>query len=214
MKIILRNKTLWMGNAIIAASLATTLFFPAQNGIQAIITALVFLVIMPTLFVRWFLKRPLAEFGITRGNVFSGSVWLCVLLVGVVAVYTYAYYATNIFADVSMPFLVRSDFSFFLIYAGILGTTFLIQEFFFRGFMTALWRPTFGSVTVLLQALLATLFPLAQSGWYISPVTPITFVLSLGAGWVAYQSRSIWFSFFFFFFSVILGITYALVFGR
>lgn len=209
-----RNKQLWMSNVLIIVCLAATAFFPTDGGFQSMVASLAFLVLLPILFIRFFLRRPLADFGVSWGDAIQGMLWLVAFLVVIIVLFVWAHQYTDSLLRDQIPLSVRSGFSSFLIYISIAGLLLAAQEFFFRGFVLNVWKTTIGSGAILAQMLFSLVLPLVASRGLPGVGTLSIAILSLCSGWIAYRSRSIWYSFFFFFISAILGISMVLVFVR
>lgn len=214
MNIVVQNKQLWMSNSIVVASLVLVAFFPIDDGFQSMIASVAFLVVLPVLFIHVFLKEKTAAFGVSWGKVTQGVVWLTLFLLIVVGMFVVAYKYTNAFLQTTIPFSVQSSFSSFLIYITILGILIASQEFFFRGFVLNIWKKTLGYRAIFVQAAFSLVLSMIRSHGHIEFRTLVIAAFSLCAGWIAYRSQSIWYSFFFFFISAILGVAMVLVFVR
>lgn len=214
MNISVRNKQLWMSNVVIAASLVAAAFFPTDGGFQSMISSIAFLVVLPILFIRFFLREEVSDFGVTWGNVQQGLIWLITLLVVIVTLFVWAQRYTDALLQGDVPLSVRSNFAMFLVYIFVAGILLAAQEFFLRGFALNIWKRTIGLGAIPAQAMLSMVLPIVKSRGHIGLDTLMLVVFSLYTGWMAYRSRSIWYSFFFFFISAILGILMILVFAK
>jgi membrane protease YdiL (CAAX protease family) len=101
---------------------------------------------------------------------------------------------TPFLLDYRLPIVVEEQFLFFVLYELLLsGPIVFMFEVFFRGFIMLLWLRKWGVWSVAVQAGLF-LFLHTVSG-DISAATIPALVFAPFAGLIAYQSRSIWYSF-------------------
>jgi membrane protease YdiL (CAAX protease family) len=200
-----------MSNVIIVASLLGVMFFPTDGGFQTIIATITFLIILPVLFIRFFLKEELSLFGTSWGNVTQGMFWLVLSLIFVIGSFAGLYRYTSVLSQINVPLLIRQSFSVFLIYAVSTAILFGAQEFFFRGFILNVYRKIFGYKAIAAQAIFAIILSLVKTNG-LGIETGIISLFAMYSGWMAYRSQSIWYSFLFFLTSAILGIAVVLVF--
>lgn len=208
----LQHKQFWMSNALIVASLLFAALFPTDGGFQSVVSVIAFLVVLPTIFIRFFLREKLSDFGVSWGNMMQGMSWLAVSLLVVAGSFAVLQHFTDVLSHIQIPLSVRRNFAVFLIYLVSTGIFLAVQEFFFRGFILNTYKKVFGYAAIFAQIVFSVLFLLIKTQGSVGIDTIVVSILSLYSGWIAYRSRSIWYSFFFFFISAILGMAIVLVF--
>ena len=214
MNIAIHNKKLWMSNAVIVASLLLALYFPVDNVVQLLVAHIVFLVILPLLYIRFLLKEKVSAFGISWGKVGMGSLWLALGLFVVAVGLGMLSQSTDILSRFSLPLTLRLNFGFFLLYLFVIGVYIFIFEFFFRGFVLFVWENVIGMKAVVVQAYFFLMFIMLLSYQKtIISLISIT-IMALISGFIAARSRSIVYSFSFSYISVILGIASVILFVK
>lgn len=199
-----------MSNAVIAATLLAVAFFPTNGGFQSLAADIAFLAVLPVVFIRFFLKEKLSVFGVSWGDMGKGIAWSGALLVSAGIVFVGIIRFTDLAAHVLLPLSIRTSFLLFLIYILLAGIYVALYAFFFCGFMLSVWR-RLGYRAIVVQSFLATMLLVVRSDWRASADAAAVFAFALCSGWIAFRSRSVWYPFFFFFISVILGISMVLV---
>jgi membrane protease YdiL (CAAX protease family) len=208
------DKPWWMSHAAIALCLFAATFFPFEDVFQKTVARIAFLVVLPLIFIRFFLKRRLRDFGWTSGDMAVGIRWSGMFLTMEVAIGVAVFRYTEIFANLTIPQSVRASFAMFLTYIGFSVIFLVVQEIFFRGFVLRLWQERFGWKAVPAQALLSVLPALAA--WQSVSWGAIVFawMVANASGWIAYRSGSIVYALLFSSFSAILGISSVLLFVK
>jgi membrane protease YdiL (CAAX protease family) len=211
----IQRKQWWMSNALIVASFVLVLFFPTEDNFQTVATNSFFLVIMPLVFIRYFLREPWVNFGFSMGNISQGIGWLLFFLGGTIVALAGTYRYTHFLSTIAVPLSVRSSFVSFLLYISIVATIFFIQEIFFRGFVLNIWKRLWQSTgAIFAQAILAVALSFFGSSTPSGAILLVLGIASLCGGFIASRSQSILYSFFFFFISAILTIVTLLIFVR
>ncbi len=190
----IREKEFLITGGVIVAALFFLGFFtetPALTPIlqEVIVSTAVFL-ILPILYCKIVMHRPLSELGFQTGFVWAG-LGGTVLAVGIGLVMLFGIlHFTPLLAGARLPALVEENFFVFLLYEILLnGFIVLLFEVFFRGFVLLFWLRRFGFLAVIAQALLfASLVFLSGS---VNSSTIPFLIFSPLAGLVAYQSRSL-----------------------
>lgn len=159
--------------------------------VQSVIVSLGAFLVLPILYCKMILKRPLADLGFQGGSMIAGVGGGLIAIVSGLALLFGLLYFTPLLDDFRLPPLVEKSFLAFLLYEVALNgwITFLF-EVFFRGLVMLLWFRAFGLWAIFVQAALFGTVVLISGG-----VTPqlIPFLLfSPLAGLVAYQSRSLY----------------------
>lgn len=214
MNIALKNKNLWMSNAVMVASLLLALYFPVDNVIQLLVSHIVFLVVLPILYIKFLLKEKITSFGIAWGKVGEGSLWLFLGLIVVAGGLFFLSHATNLLNRFALPLELRLHFGFFLLYLFIIGIYLFIFEFFFRGFVFFVWERVIGKEAIIVQAgfflIFIMLIPYQKTATALLGVA----VMALWSGFLVSRSRSIVYSFSFSYISVILSIVSVILFVK
>lgn len=213
MSMMITQRQWWMSNVVIVASVLAVKLFPTHDSIESLLAGFVFLVVLPYLFVRMFLKQKIADFGWSFGNVTQGIIWLIVgLLIAIGGIVTAVHYSV-IGSYFVVPASARLSFLMFLVYIGIAGMYIFILEFFFRGFVLNLWKNALGNYAILAQGILFIIMVIVASRQFTLLTTAI-FAMSLMSGAVVARSQSILYSFIFSYISVILGIVSIIMFVK
>lgn len=210
-----KNKKIWMGTSVALLSLLMVAIFPKTNGFQGLMINAVFLFLLPIIFIRFFLRQKLNDFGLGLGDVSKGVFWFVIMLIAVGGIMFVAFHSLEVFSKITIPLSIRSSFVLFLIYIALLGVYWFLYEFFFRGFVLMLWKDILGYKAIFAQSVLHVIFfVVTSSHWKVDMTVVIPIAFSLCSGWIAFRSRSMLFSFLFSFISVILGVSLLLVFSR
>ncbi|MDQ1283820.1 MAG: hypothetical protein QG620_168 [Patescibacteria group bacterium] len=193
-KTLIQNKEFLTTLAVISVCLVLLLAFPAENSAQNITKSFFFLVLLPALYIKFILKKNLAEYGLNVNNKKRGIVWGAFGLAFSLAIfYSLANY-TSLSSNYILPAYAISDFRFFLLYELTFVLFFLfINEFFWRGFVLFSLSEKLFWLSVPTQALIyLTLAAITKTSlWQLAPY----FILSVTSGIVAYKTKSIAFSF-------------------
>lgn len=162
--------------------------------LQSFITYIGVFLVIPLLYCKIMLGRPFSALGFQRGNVwagFGGSILALSIALGALLV---LWNFTPLLKDYSLPRAVEEKFLFFVLYELLVnGFITLLYETFFRGFVMLLWLRSWGIWAVFFQAGLFSLLIFLSNG--ITAETIPLLLFAPFAGLIAYQSRSIWFSY-------------------
>jgi hypothetical protein len=168
--------------------------FPTKNNFQQIISSAAFLLIIPLLYIKMILKRPLGNFGIQLGLKKKGLILAALsIAISALAFYVLLQY-TSLPERNNLPKIVTENFWFFLFYEIFLvGLFTVLYEFFFRGFVMFSLSRYLGYWAVVIQFLIFSAFFLTYgvSDWSIY----LYLIVSLPAGLTAFESRSLIYSF-------------------
>ncbi len=189
--------------SVIATCLLLFAFFPATNFFQNLTKEFFFLLLVPFLFVKYFLRKNITEFGFNLKNKKIGFLWsLLALFFSFLFIYLLSNF-TSFGKNYHLPKSVSENFYFFLFYELILvNFLFFFQEYFFKGFLLSILREKTDYLSVPIQAIiyLIPLWIFTNSIWQTIPLT----ILSLVGGIVAYRTKS-------FFYSYLFGIVFLLM---
>jgi len=169
-------------------------FFPAKKALQQMITLLVFFVILPLIFNKFFLKKGLGNLGIKLGDYKLGLIFSSASILIVVSILFLIVKYTNLLKHQIIPISIVHNFGAFIFYELVLVAFIVfVYEVFFRGFiMFNLVNKTSYYIAIAAQTLLFWLFIWAtgSSLWEFLPY----FVFAPVAGLIAFKSRSIIYS--------------------
>jgi len=164
-----------------------------NDNVQSIVSGMVFFLVVPILFTKMILKEPLGALGFRRSERSYG--WLSVPLVTITALvlsYLFIRYF-SVGESYLIPPLARDSFPIFLLYETVLvGSITFLFEVFFRGFVQLLWLREYGISAVLAQVIIsvASVALLGGMTWQELPML----IATPFAGFVAFYTRSVWYS--------------------
>lgn len=189
----------FIGTAVVVIAAVLLLGYFEENDqldptLQSLITAVSVFLVIPLAYCRIMLGRPLSALGFQKGNVWAGVGGSVLALVVALSVLFVLWNFTPLLRDYQLPVAVEEQFLLFVLYELFLnGFIVLLFEVFFRGFIMLLWLRKWGMWSVFAQAGLFWGLLYASSG-VESSVIPY-YVFAPLAGLIAYQSRSIWYSY-------------------
>ena len=180
--------------AVIAACLALFFLFPAQGAAQGVTSSLIFLFLIPFLYLKLILKKNLKDYGWQLGNWKKGLLFASISLVAALLIFYALYHYTPLSKMYRLPSFAAGNFWLFLLYEFILVSFFLaLYEFFFRGFVLFSFLPKTGWFSILIQFAIFLIF-LAIAGnlvWQNS----FYIIIAAFAGLTTLKSRSLVYSF-------------------
>lgn len=167
-------------------------------ALQGLIVAVAVFLVIPLFYCKIVLEQPLSRLGFQRGNPWAG-IGGSVLALGIALSALFVLWSfTPLLEGYRLPVAVEEQFLFFVLYEVLLNGLFLfLFEVFFRGMILLLWLRDFRIWGVFLQALVFTgiLYLSGDMSNGINPQTLPMLLFAPFAGLIAYQSRSIWYSF-------------------
>ena len=180
-----------------AVCLLLLMRFPTQeeNLFQQYVSGLAFLAFIPFLYIRIILKKGLKDFGLQSGNVRKGIFWTAVSFVISFLLVFLAQKYLGLSEKYGAPQLIFSGFARFLLYAFLITAPWAaLYEFFFRGFILFGTEKNIGYWAVILQFAMFAL----MVAFFKDPMSMIFYVIAAPfSGIIAYQSRSLIYSFFY-----------------
>jgi len=121
---------------VIVACLGLFFLFPSQGPAQAITASLIFLFLVPFLYIKLVLKKSLRDYGWQIGNWKKGILFAAVSLVFSLLIFYALYHYTAFAKNYALPLIATQKFLYFVLYEFLLVGFFLaLYEFFFRGFI-------------------------------------------------------------------------------
>lgn len=179
---------------VIIVCFSLYLLFPTANAFQQIISSAAFLLVIPLLYIKIILKKPLADYGLQAGDKKTGFFLTGISLLTAIPLFYVLFNYTALPRYHNLPAIVIRNFSYFIIYEIFLVGLFAVfYEFFFRGFLTLGFSKIWGYWSIAIQFFVFILFLFLSRGndWsfilfaIIAPFSALT----------AYRSRSIVYSF-------------------
>jgi len=182
-------KTEIISSGVVLICLLLLIFFPTNGTMQEFSKYLLFLFILPTLYIKLILKKKLSNFGLSLRNPRFGLVWaammLIVSIITISILFNFFDFANNYF----LPAYLASNFWLFLFNELVLTAIIMfINVFFYQGFILFSLIKKFGLASAIIQALFLTLLVISTStlNWKLAP----TIILSFTGGIVTYKTRS------------------------
>lgn len=193
-----------MSALIILVCLVLAFVFPANGLLQQFTSTLVFLLILPILYIKLILKKPFSFFGFSLKNKDVGFLWggimLAISLLTAFLLITFTSLKTNYFLSPE----IMNNFWIFLVYELIfVNSIFFMYEFFFKGFVLFSFIKKFSYWSILFSVLFYATVSTINSGmkWQLAPAL----ILSITGNIVAYKSRS-------FIYSYLMGLLFLIFF--
>ncbi|QQR78447.1 MAG: hypothetical protein IPJ68_05220 [Candidatus Moraniibacteriota bacterium] len=197
-QVVARHKEFLGTMTVVTGSLLVLWFLGGDDRIspmlQSIIAAIGIFLIMPLAYCKVLLGRPLSALGFQKGNVWAGIGGSVLALIAALAALFVLWNFTPLLQDYQLPVVVQEQFLFFVLYEVFLnGFIVLLFEVFFRGFIMLLWLRRWGIWSVVVQAALIGFLFYASDDINASTIPSLIFAPF--AGLIAYQSRSLWYSY-------------------
>lgn len=158
--------------------------------IQGLIGSSVFFLVLPVLYCKMILKKPLSVLGIRRARWLPAFFWGGVMMAlgGILLLFLVP--IENFRLAYQLPSFVERHFLWFVAYEVIVvGSLSLLYEVFFRGLVMQFWLKSLGVRAILLQSILFAGFVWISDGFSWQYALPV--YASFFSGVVAYFSRSI-----------------------
>lgn len=179
-------------------SLLLFIYFPENNRLssdtQSLMALVVFFLLFPLLYTKYILKESWQALGFRLSDDYAD--WLAVagmLILGLLGFFGMYTWWPELGQALQLPFSIVRSFASFVQYELFLLAIIFFYEVFFRGFVMLLFLRRFGAWSVVGQWLIFLLFLLAGGSFGIDQVPMMLFAPL--AGWIAYRSRSLWYSF-------------------
>jgi hypothetical protein len=179
---------------IIVVCLSLYLLFPTANVFQQLISSAAFLLVIPLLYIKIVLKKPLAEYGFQLGEKKIGLTTAGISLLISIPLFYVIFSYTGLPRYHNLPAIVIKNFFYFIAYEMLLVGLFAVfYEVFFRGFLTLGFSKIWKYWSIAAQFLVFILFLFLSRGndWSLIPFA----IISPFSAYVAYRSRSLIYSF-------------------
>ena len=149
--------------------------------------------VLPAIYVKWVMKRPLTDFGWGLGDVKYGAKWLITIPLLVVPLIFIASKMPDLRSEYPLAKSLLGNQSSLLVYESAYVLFYYVAwEFFFRGFLLFGLRERYGDVAaVLIQTISSCLVHIDKpEGEIIGSI-----VVGILFGMIALRSKSIWYVF-------------------
>ena len=172
-------------------------FFPVKNLFQEIVLSLVFLLLVPYLYIRIILKKKISEFGFRISKWKEGFFIMpaCFLVMGIFMylIFNYTTFKETYFLG---DYKLVNNFWYFFVYEFIAVNFFIfLYEAFFRGFLMFYFKSSFDILAVFIQFLLFLVFLDLMERLSMDYIFYI--MTALLGGLIAYKSKSLVYSYLF-----------------
>jgi len=183
-------------------------FFPTKGIFQQAVLSLVFLFLVPFLYIKIVFKDKLENFGfkLTRWKDGFWMMPICFLIAGgfFFLIFKYTDFQNVYFLG---RYTLTENFFYFFLYEFLAVNLFIfLYEFFFRGFVMFYFEKKFGIYAIFFQFLIFILFMDILERVNLNYI--FYFFTALIAGVISYRSRSLVYSYFF---SIIVLVTADLI---
>lgn len=168
-------------------------FFPTNGASQKITSGVIFLAILPLLYLKLILKKNLSDFGWQAGDWKNGLLFSLIYLAGGLVLFYAFIHFTSFSHSYKLPVSVMQSFWYFIFYElVIIGLFIALYEIFFRGFLMFSLAQKTGIYAVFYQFLAFFLFFWITGNltWNNSPF----FIATAFSGLVTFKSRSLLYS--------------------
>lgn len=209
-----RNKEFLTTTVIVVVSILFLGYFKESEQvdpkIQGLIVASTVFLVIPLLYCKIVLERPLSALGFQRGNPWAGIGGGVIALGAALGALFVLWNFTPLLEGYRLPVIVEEQFLFFVLYELFFNAFFLfLFEVFFRGMVLLLWLRELRIWGVFIQAaLFGGILFLSDS---IDAQSLPLLLFAPFAGLIAYQSRSLWYSLGFGWFFLLLVDTLVLI---
>lgn len=188
-------KELLISSIVIFVCLGLFLEFPANDYFQKACKYLFFLFLVPIIYIKAILKKNLSEFGFNLPLKKTDFFWAA----GVLIVFSALCFSAIKFTDLELHYRlsasIQNNFSSFLFYELIaFNFLFLIQEFFFKGFVLYSFSSKIRYLAIALTFILyyLALFFQKMTLWQMFPLLILAFLSLI----LVYKTRSVLLSYF------------------
>lgn len=182
---------------MVLGALLSYYYFPfdekLNDTVQALVSGVVFFLLLPILYVRLILKEPVSMLGFRGSDRRFGFISVPLTVIPVLSIFYLLVRQYPVEEGYFIPSLAMGSFPIFLLYEILfVGTIAFLYEVFFRGFVQLLWLRGAGLFGVFIQAAIAVVFVALLGGltWQELPMV----LAALFSGFVAFYTGSIWYS--------------------
>jgi hypothetical protein len=197
------NQELLISFAVAIFCFFSSSFFPAQNTAQIITKNIFFLVLIPSLYIKLILNKNLSDFGWNLKNNALSLRWSIGVTVFTLLLFYLMLNFTQFKSDYVLENYLKNSFWLFLVYELIIiNFRIFIFSYFFQGFLLSIFQKQFGQLAIAIQAGLffALFFFTKNISWQTAPLI----LLSITGGFLAYKTKSFFYSYFMSIFVIII----------
>jgi membrane protease YdiL (CAAX protease family) len=199
LEILTKNRRFIVTGLVVIFSMVFSELFTQSDRLspvlQSFIVSIVFFLVIPVLYSKIVLKESLKNIGWQKGDASLGILTgIASVVLAVVIVIGLAFTFPSFREQYIFPAIVEKSFVWFILYELVLvAFVAFIYEVFFRGFMQLLWLREWGvwSIGIQFALFLGLLFFDNSVSWQMAPFI----IFCPLAGFIAYRSQSIWYSF-------------------
>lgn len=194
-----KNRRFVVTGLLVLFSLGFMTLFSASERLspvfQGLIVSVVFFLVIPLLYSKIVLRESLKNLGLQKGNFATGvlaAIFSVILAFAAVAALAFAFPSFR--EHYIFPALVETSFGWFVLYELLLVPFMVIlYEVFFRGLIELLWLKGIGLWAVSVQTgfFIGFAYLSQDISWQKAPLL----IFCPLAGFVAYRSGSLWYSF-------------------
>jgi hypothetical protein len=187
-------KEFLISSGVILLCLFLFFFFPAQDFFQKIFREIFFFLLVPVLYIKFVLKKDLADFGWNFSCQRTGIYWTAGIIFSLTLVLGILIKFTAFSESYFLSRTIRENFWAFLFYELVaFNFLFFLQEFFFKGFVLFTLAKKFKGWSVGIVFSLYALILLLENdfSWQMTPLI----LYMLGGSLIAYKNKSFWLSY-------------------
>lgn len=179
--------------AVIVFCLLLVTFFPASGASQFFTKNLFFLLIIPILYIKLILKKPLRQFGFNLKNHKNGILWSsAALLFSLLLFFSFLHFYPP--SNTTLPNAITVSFWAFLFYElAIVSSLFFLQQFFTQGFVLFFAKEKLGIWSVVFSFLVLLVFLFSNNSLSFSDLPLLVFFLT--GSFASYKSGSFLYSY-------------------
>lgn len=188
------SKKLLVSSFIIAICLILAIIFPTKSPLQETTKEIFFLILIPSLYVKFVLKENLTAYGLTLGDRKAGIIWGTSMFFLAIFVSYFLIRFTELKYNYNLPDFAVNNFLLFLVYELVfVNFLIIVYEYFFRGFVFFTFFRELGYKAVFIPIVIywIMIFATDNLSWNITPAAIITFASAI----TVYKSRSLIYSY-------------------
>jgi hypothetical protein len=174
--------------------------FHVSDDFQRIFVAISFVLVLPVLYIKWVLKKPLRDFGLKIGDWKKGLMYGLLSAVILLIIFSLLFWKFDFVEKYYLPVNVIVNFKYFVLRELIVVGFFIaLYEFFFRGFVMFYFLEKLSNkyYANIIQASFFYLFLVSMStfDWARSPyiiVAPLAGLIAQKSGSIIYSAIFTW----------------------
>lgn len=197
------NQELLVSFGVVIICLFLSFIFPTKNSAETITKNLFFLVLIPITYIKIILKKNLSDFGWNLENKEVAIKWGIGTLLFTLSLFYLMINFTELKSVYILEDYIKNNFWLFLFYELIVvNFSLFIISWFFQGFVFSVFREKFDYLAIIFSAGIFFLtFFISES---ISLKTTPLILLSITGSFLAYKTKSFFYSYFMSIFAIII----------